>query len=188
MFGLDNSMETCDRLYGENVHLRQVELTDVNATYVGWLNDSEVNQFLESRFEQNTLQTVRNFIEQVIESNDTVMFAIVLSKHDRHIGNIKIGPINRIHGFADVGLLIGDKDSWGRGFATEAISLITGFGFGTLGLNRITASCYGNNLGSTRAFQKVGYRIDGRRPNQFLCNGKYEDQIMLGLTAADWSD
>jgi RimJ/RimL family protein N-acetyltransferase len=79
----------------------------------------------------------------------------------RHIGNIKIGPINLNHQIAPIGILIGDKNEWGNGYASEAIQIVTQFGFDKLNLMKIYAGCYESNIGSKRAFEKSGYEVEG---------------------------
>lgn len=166
---------------GERIYLREVRLSDVNENYYRWMNDPETTQYLESRFYPNSLESIRDFVESNSAGGGTALFAVVLKDGDRHIGNIKIGPVNWIHRLADVGLLIGEKDCWGKGYATEAIRLVTEYGFKTLNLHKITASCYGGNAGSAKAFVKVGYLEEGVRRSHSFSGGKYEDVILLGI-------
>src|SRR5262249_39270580 len=112
---------------------------------------------------------------------DNVFLAIILKEGDRHIGNIKLGPIQWIHRFADIGLLIGEKDCWGRGYATEAIRLVTDYAFCELNLHKLAAGCYDLNQGSIKAFQKVGFIVEGVRKQRFYYRKSYIDEILLGL-------
>lgn len=172
-------------LEGERIYMREVRPSDVNENYYRWMNDPEVARYLESRFYPNSMEGIKDFVTGKLADRESVLFAIVLKEDDRHIGNIKIGPINWVHRLADIGLMIGEKDCWGKGFATEAIKLITDYGFRTLNLHKITASCYGNNAGSAKAFIKAGYAEEGIRPSQYFCEGKYEDLVLLGIIKAD---
>lgn len=134
---------------------------DATEAYVNWLNDKEVNQYLESRFVLATVENVKKFIESVIVSTNNYFFAIVDRESDKHIGNIKLGPVNTFHKRADIGILIGDKNYWGRGVATEAIALISAFAFNQLNLDKVMAGCYANNVGSYKAFIKCGFVEEG---------------------------
>jgi [ribosomal protein S5]-alanine N-acetyltransferase len=107
--------------------------------------------------------------------------AIILNDEDRHIGNIKIGPINQIHRFADIGLLIGERDCWGKGYATEALRLVTNYAFKTLNLHKLTAGCYDGNKGSEKAFIKAGFVVEGIRKKHCYCYGVYVGSIIFGL-------
>ena len=62
------------------------------------------------------------------------MFGIFLGDEFKHVGNIKLGPINSYHKRAEIGLMIGDKSVWGKGIATKVIRMVTHFGFSELNL------------------------------------------------------
>lgn len=168
------------RIDGPRLHLRSVRPSDATERYVGWLNDPEINRYLEVRFSKQTLEGVKAYVAEMAESRDYAFFAIVLNDGDRHIGNIKIGPINRAHGFADVGIVIGEKDCWGKGYASEAIGLATRYAFETLGLRRLEAGAYAPNAGSAKAFLKAGWHEEGRE----LAKWRDGDAIVDGLRVA----
>lgn len=168
-------------LEGDRVYLREVRISDVGENYYQWMNDPEVTRYLEARFYPNPVDGLREYVASKLGDRNNVFLAIVLKESDRHIGNIKLGPINWIHRFADVGLLVGEKDCWGKGYATEAIRLITHYAFNTLDLRRLTAGCYDANRGSAKAFFNAGWQQEGLRKNHFYCNGSYVDEILLGI-------
>ena len=116
-----------DRLEGDAIFLRPLGLDDVTANYLRWLNDPEVSRFLETRHRPQSMQTIREFVERVNARDDEFLFGIFLKKDGRHIGNIKIGPVKADHSLADVSLLIGERDCWGQGIATDAIRAISRF-------------------------------------------------------------
>lgn len=167
------------RLEGEGIFLRPVNLSDATKEYVNWLNDKEINQFLEVRFIKHTRADLRTYIGKVIKNPNTLFWAIVRKDTDRHIGNIKLGPIDWNHRIGDIGIMIGDKNSWGKGFATEVIRLISDYAFKTLKLHKLTAGAYANNVGSIKAFLKLGFFEEGRRKKHVLCDGKYLDVTLL---------
>ena len=162
------------------LYLRAVTPADVTDDYYHWMNDPEITQYLESRFYPQTKEGIEAFVMSMQGSRDNVFLAMVLKEGDRHIGNIKLGPINWLHRLGEIGLMIGDKNAWGKGYATEAIRLISDYAFQRLNLRKVTAGCYGNNEGSSRAFQRAGFQIEGLRPQHFFCNGHYVDFILLG--------
>jgi ribosomal-protein-alanine N-acetyltransferase len=166
-------------LQGERLYLREVRLSDANDNYYHWMNDPEVTRYLESRFTPNSLDLLREYVEARMKDKDQVFLAIVLKAGDRHIGNVKLGPIHWIHRFADLGILIGEKDCWGNGYATDAIQLATEYAFRALNLQKLTASCYADNGGSIKAFQKAGWEIEGVRKQQFYSEGSYTNQILM---------
>ena len=102
---------------------------DVTDAYVRWLNDPEINRFLESRFAEHTLDSTRGYVADMLESPGNLMMGIRSLALGRHVGNIKLGPIDRQHGLGEIGLMIGERTAWGRGIATRAISIISRSGF-----------------------------------------------------------
>jgi RimJ/RimL family protein N-acetyltransferase len=167
-------------LESDRLRLRRLETGDVTEAYCRWMNDSEVTRHLECRFQTHTLESLREYVGRLQDDADNFLFAILLKQEERHIGNIKLGPVNWTHRFADLGLLIGEKDCWDQGYATEAIRLLRRFAFDELGLHKLQAGCYDTNPSSARAFQKAGFVKEGHRRAQFLCEGRYVGQLLLG--------
>lgn len=173
-------------LSGMHLYLREVCINDVNQNYHRWINDPDVNQYLESRFAPCSIRQLEGYVRKFEDAVDILFLAIVLKKKHQHIGNIKMGPINWFHRFADIGVLIGERDCWGKGYASEAIALLTSHAFNTLNLHKLTAGCYATNKGSLKAFEKVGFAVEGIRKQHCFYKGKYVDGILLGLVNESW--
>lgn len=175
------------KIEGESIYLSN--LTDEHATskYVGWLNDNEINQYLETRHKMQNLDSVRDFIRLCNDSKLTYLLGI-FSKNGKHLGNIKSGPIDEINKKTDIGILIGEKSFWGKGIATEAIKLLTKYLFENTDLNRIEAGCYEKNLGSKKAFENNGYKEEGFRRESYVSNGGFQGCWYLGITRSEYYD
>lgn len=165
--------------------LRPLEPEDITAAYVAWLNDPEIGRFLETRFRSHSAEDVRDFVVAMRADPDSHLFGIFLADGLRHIGNIKIGPVKSEHKLADISLLIGERDCWGQGYATEAISAASHWAFRDLGLNKLSASMYAPNLGSVRAFERAGYAHEGLRKGHYILEGEPCDIVEYGLCADD---
>ncbi|HEY5122999.1 MAG TPA: GNAT family protein, partial [Ignavibacteria bacterium] len=94
---------------------------------------------------------------------------------------IKLGPINWIHRAGDISLLIGDKNYWGKGLATEAIKILVDFAFNVLNLHKVYAGYYESNAGSAKAFGKCGFEVEGKYREGYFLNGEFIDVIRTGL-------
>ncbi len=174
-------------LDGRDIYLREVRASDVNDNYYRWMNDPSVTRFLETRYVPQSKESILSFVRSMDGNRDQIFLAICAKENGLHIGNIKIGPVNWVHGFADISLLIGEKDFWGRGLATEAISMVTAFAFNTLNLNKVKAGCYSGNKGSEKAFIKAGFTKEGTLKNHWRVKGGFLDEILLGLCYDDWN-
>lgn len=167
------------QITGQRIFLRQLAEENVSEDYLGWMQDPLVTRYLESRDQTQTLDTLRAFVRNLNSSPRDYLFGIFLVQGNEHIGNIKIGSIREPHRSADLGLIVGRRSAWGKGYGTEAIALATRHAFEQLGLNKLWAGMYAENLGSYRAFIKAGYREVGRFRQHILFNGRYIDSILV---------
>lgn len=165
---------------GKNICLREIQISDVKKNYYNWMRDPEVNQYLESRFEKWSVRKLKSYIREIKINRNNFFWAIIHKESGKHIGNIKLGPVNCRHGFADLGIIIGEKLYLGKGFATEAITLVVDYAFKKLKLNKLNAGAYANNIGSVKAFKNAGFLIEGIQKRQYLYNKKYVDGVLLG--------
>lgn len=169
-------------LEAENIYLREVRISDVNEDYYSWLNDIEVTRFLETRFAPQSMQSIAEYVQRYTEQQkDSIFLAIIEKKSNLHIGNIKVGPINWYHRFADVSIIIGRKESWGKNYATEAIKTVTEYSFKTLNLHRLSAYIYNDNIASTKAFLKSGFKQEGVCYRKRFSEGQYVDEKIYGI-------
>lgn len=169
---------------GRAIDLRRVGDADVTSEYVLWLNDPDVNRYLETRFTSHTIDDVRAYVRAQGDAADTVFLAIIRRADGRHIGNLRVGAIDRRHGTATIALVIGDKSAWGEGCGSDAIAAATRYAFDVLGLYKLTARCYATNLGSIRAFEKAGWRREGIQRSQFVSGEARVDGVWLGIQRA----
>lgn len=162
-------------------------LTEAHASeqYVGWLNDPDIARYLESRFARHDLSSTRSFVSSQHAHPGVLFLGIRSETLGWHVGNIKLGPIDRQHLTGDIGIMIGDRAAWGQGIASRAIRIICEIAQHELGLRKVTAGCYASNVGSERAFARAGFAIEGRRPAQFLLDDAPEDLILMGRVFAD---
>jgi len=158
----------------------------IHDRYVSWMNDPEINCFLESRFSQHTLEGLHENYLKISGRNNVFFWAIQTTSGDlSHIGNIKLS-VNLNHLRGEVGIIIGDKKYWGKGMATMAIELVTIFAFNSLGLHKLTAGAYANNIGSVKAFLKAGFKIEYLIKEHFYINNSYEDCTVMSVLRRNW--
>lgn len=170
-----NYLEEHDSL----IYLRSLSKNDVSDNYVEWMNCYDIVKFTESKYLTHTTASVLKYVNDCNESDNNLLYGIFLRNSDIHIGNIKLGNIHSIYSHADIGLIIGMKEYWGRGIATSAINMITKYGFNVLDLHKIFAGAYAENIGSQKAFLKAGYKIAYIKKDDVFFENHYEDCIIL---------
>lgn len=167
-------------LVGEKIYLRPLDLDDVNQDYLNWINDEEVIGNLATVF-PSTKEDLEGFVNSVLKNRNYVFFAIVEKKTNKHIGNVKLGPIEWISRTSNYGLMLGDKSSWGKGYAQEAFALLLKFAFGSLNLHKIWDMAVITNIASIKANEKVGFKVEAELEKHVYKNGKYHNVAVLGL-------
>ncbi|MBL3593112.1 MAG: GNAT family N-acetyltransferase [Synergistaceae bacterium] len=173
-------------LKSENIFLRPVVPDDVRSSYGQWLNDPEINSFLETRFITWTPDLIEEYVVSMARSKNEFFFAICYGSEGVHVGNIKVGPIMWNHRNADISLIIGEKAFWGKGIATEAIRLVVEYSFVELDLLKLKSGCYSSNKASVRAFEKNHFIREGLLRSHCWSRGKREDIVIFGLTRCDY--
>jgi RimJ/RimL family protein N-acetyltransferase len=168
--------------------LRAIEATDLNATYLGWLNDQSVNRYLETRFLPQTIESLQSYWLAHRDDQSSPWFAICMQGEGGHIGNIKLGPIQWLHRRADISLFIGDRSCWGQGYASEAIAAVRDWAFAELDLQKLNASIYAGNQGSRRAFEKCGFSLEGTLRSEVVSGSERLDVWRMGLPRSKWKE
>ncbi len=165
----------------DRLMLETLRVENMSSDYIDWLQDPAILQYLEIRHAPSqTRESIVKYVQDMFGSENNLMMGIFLKADKKHIGNIKLGPVNWKYRRADIGIIIGDKESWGQGYATEAINSLCQIAFDVIGLNRVQAGAYANNEASLKAFLKADFRQEGVLKNYWILNEKPEDQILLG--------
>ncbi|MBF0524438.1 MAG: GNAT family N-acetyltransferase [Deltaproteobacteria bacterium] len=173
-------------LIGPRLHLRQLTEDDVSPEYLAWLRDDEVVSHLEVRFLAQSMETLRQFVAGFKADRTRLLLGMFLNDVDKHVGNLSFSHIDWNHYIGVVGLLIGDRAQWGRGLATEALVLARELGFRHLGLHRLEAGIYANNVGSVKAFVKAGFSLECRLEQRRLHKGQFVDEVLMGCRNPDF--
>jgi len=146
--------------------------------YLAWMNDPEILRYTESRNRTFTAADLERFIAENNASEDNLLLGMFDKSDGTHAGNIKLGPIRRPES-GEIGLIVGDRRKWGKGFGREAISAVTHYAFNEIGLAKATAGCYFSNVGSIRAFLASGWHEEERRERVAEIEGKWEGIVRL---------
>lgn len=167
------------------LYLRHLESSDASEIYAGWLNDPQVNRYLETRHVLQTSASCREFIDQCNADPGSKLFGVFLKETGEHIGNAKIGFISSHYQRGQISLFIGERRYWGLGLSSELVRGLTAYGFEHLGLHRLEAGCYEDNLASLRVFLKSGYVVEGFMRDHVTLDGRRTGCFWLGALARE---
>jgi RimJ/RimL family protein N-acetyltransferase len=174
----------CPFLVGPSIYLRPLEREDAR-TIVPWFNDPEVMRYL-LRYRPLTLTEEEEFLKRMAQSETDLALGIVRKGEDRLIGATGFHHIDARCRHASFGILLGDKEAWGKGYGTEATGLMVGYAFETLNLNRVWLHVYEYNERGKRAYEKVGFRVEGRLRQDTFRDGRYWDTLVMGILRDEW--
>ncbi len=168
-------------LKGEMIYLEGLSQKHVSPGYAEWLNDKEVCRENRHGRIYNTLEMTRDYVMSVDKSEDIADFAIIAKNENRHIGNISLGDISWENNFGEISILIGDKNFWGKGIATEAYRLVIDYGFNMLDLHRLTSGMSVRNKAMMKVAQKAGMVKEGVFKEAFYKDGEYRDIVRYAI-------
>ena len=172
----------------EHIRLRRDERTDI-PKFVEWLNDPEVCRYLGDSLPFSLANEERWFEKMLERPAEEQPFAIELIEPAgyRLIGNCSLFEVNWRVRSSEVGLFIGDKACWNKGYGTEVMGLLLKIGFETLNLNRIYLRVHADNKGGIRAYEKAGFIHEGSFRQGVYQGGEYRDMLFMSVLRSEWT-
>lgn len=171
----------------DKVRLRAVTASDVDDN-VRWMNDVEVTRNL-GQIGRFSHEHEAAFIERAqSNSGDHYGFAIeaIDGPEPKYIGNIDLFGFDKRNRQAELGIMIGEHDYWGNGYGPAAIKLLLEFGFGELNLHRIYLRVFEFNKRGIRAYEKVGFKLEGIARQAAYVDGAYCDDYEMSILFPEW--
>jgi RimJ/RimL family protein N-acetyltransferase len=104
---------------------------------------------------------------------------------DKYIGFLAIW-VDLIHSEAWVGLGIGERDFWSKGYGTDMMKLCQGYVFDELCLERLSLGVFDYNPRARRSYEKCGFRLEGRIRGELFREGKRYDGLYMGILREEW--
>ena len=167
---------------GTLVRLRAIDMEDVDR-YTEWFNDPEVTRHLSMRY-----QFAREAEEVWVRGQTSSMvtygplhFAVESKEDGVQIGNVGFGQVLAENRKARLGITIGDKRYWSRGYGTDTMITMCRFGFDEMNLHRIDLTVNVENERAVRCYEKAGFTNEGRLRQAIFARGSYHDQFIMGV-------
>ncbi len=131
----------------------------VSETYLSWFNPKNDIEFIEYAKNKITLESLKVYVKEKLESENCLFFAIYEKEKNNHIGNIKFEPLNFSEGYTVLGVLIGDPEWRGKSVFTEIFSALIKE-LGAEGIAKIYLGVSSKNKSAVAAYKKSGFIID----------------------------
>lgn len=165
-------------LTGERVTLRPVQGADAEELFA-MVQEPEGKRFTGTQ-RSFTLDEIRNWCARVALEPDRIDCAITLTENGAYLGEVVLNEIDEVNRCANFRISL-KKEVWNHGYGSEAARLLLGYGFGTLGLHRIELEVFAFNTRALRVYEKLGFRLEGRRREALRWEGRYHDALLMGL-------
>jgi len=159
-------------LEGDKIKLQPFSKELISNKYLDWLNDKDINKFIDKANDNTSLDELNFFVESMIESDFDYFFAIIHKKKKCHIGNVRLGAIDTHFKKSNFGILIGDKRFHGYGVATEVLELIKHFSFNYLKLDKIHFPVVKEHTAAMKLYAKTKFTCLGEMKKTLNKNEK----------------
>jgi len=173
---------------GKLVRLRAYEKSDLDAV-MKWVNDEEVTDFLAGGMLTYPVSSIaeEKFIEAAAKSSDTdKSFVIETLAERKYLGGVAFHAINWLNRSAGLGITIGDKSCWGRGYGTDAMRVMMRLGFDKMNLHRLWLHVYDYNQRAIASYERCGFKREGALREDRFYRGRYHDTIVMGILDSEY--
>jgi RimJ/RimL family protein N-acetyltransferase len=167
---------------GRLVNLRAAEMSDLDRNLC-WMNDREVTEHLSMRYPLSLAAEeiwMRDTASKPMAFGGNVLFAIDTKAGD-HIGNISFHEMSPERRKARLGVVIGDKAYWSKGYGTDAMLTFLRFAFDEMNFHRIDLTVDAENPRAIACYRKCGFVEEVRMRQVRFLHGTYGDGLVMGI-------
>ncbi|MBU0995473.1 MAG: GNAT family N-acetyltransferase [Proteobacteria bacterium] len=173
-------------LTGEHIYLRGLEETDLQGNYYQWFNNQSTDTYTHHALYPNSPEKMKAFYEKALCHENMFVLAIIHKEDNCHIGNISLQQIEWINRRAELAIILGERNYFGKGYATEAGRLIIDYGFDRFNLNSIWLGVHAENKRAITVYKKLGFIEEGLIRERFIRNQTCSDQILMSILRKEW--
>ena len=171
---------------GKLVNLRAREMSDVERM-TRWINDREVTRFMGGSYPWSS-EAETEFVRQ--QTSTPMAFAdlrfAIETKDGTHIGSCGLHRASPENRSAELGIMIGEKSYWSKGYGSDAVATLVQFAFEEMNLNRVELHVYDFNERGQAAYRKCGFVEEGRMREAHHYEGVYGDVVVMAVLRDEW--
>jgi diamine N-acetyltransferase len=173
-------------LIGKRVNLRPLVRDDL--IYLRkWLEDAEIGGLIGEVTPMSKADSEK-FLKKVRADTARAWFMVVVKDNNKVIGEAGLLRMDRAWRTTDVGVIIGEKEEWGKGYGTETILLLLDYAFRHLNFHRAAIGVVGFNDRALRFWARNGFRREGVQRDAYYYDGKYYDFVMMSILEDEFRD
>ena len=156
-------------------------------TVLRWYRDPELARLTRYQTRPMSKEEIERFFQSRLMAPDALAYAIHERSTDRLVGITTFSALDPDNGSVLYHITIGEPDAWGRGYGTEVTSMMVELAFDRLALHRVGLSVFEFNARAIRAYEKVGFRVEGRLREAIHRDGRYWDEVQMGILEWEWA-
>ena len=166
---------------GKKIRLRALEKDDL-AKISEWLNDEEVMWFwAEPGYTQSLAEVEQRLAGSQGVAGYSCKQFIIETKESMPIGRIFYDHLDKKHQRTEVGMQIGEKEYWGKGYGTDTMITFLDYLFNELGLHRVYLRVQSYNTRALKCYEKCGFIQEGVLRHHCFTRGKHYDELLMGI-------
>lgn len=123
-----------------------------------------------------------------LKNEKSQLFAVRTLADDTFVGISAISNMDMFAHHAEVGINLANPDYRGKGYGGEVMLLTMRYGFDQFNLNRIYLKVMSFNTRAIRLYEKLGFVHEAQEREMFFHDGKYFDQIIMGILRTEWEE
>lgn len=176
-------------LKGNLVRLSAFDLDEMGKAFPNWSRDSEYWRLMDAGVPRlPSVKAATQFFSHDVDELSTAVYFFTARTiaEDRLVGEMVLDVVNWSGGDAFVGLSIGRREDWGKGYGTEMMRLLLQFAFMEINLRRVTLAVFDYNPRAIRAYEKAGFRHEGRIRQFLHKEGQRWDMLFMGVLREEW--
>ena len=178
-----------DIFRGQLVRLGSIDPQTLAEAFTRWNRDTEYLRLLDDEpARPRSVNTQKTWIEKELEEGGDLQhsFTIRTMEGDELIGFIGLFEIQWNHGNCWVGIGLGEREYWGKGYGTDAMRTVLRYAFDELDLERVTLSVFEYNPRAIRSYEKAGFTHEGRARQALNRDGERKDILFMGILRDEW--
>jgi RimJ/RimL family protein N-acetyltransferase len=172
---------------GDLVRLAAIDPEESAVAISRFSRDSEFYRLMDSYpCRLFTKEGTKKWIEKDLENEHVIIFAIRTLTDDRIIGDVGLDGLYWNHGDTFLGIGVGDREFWGKGYGSDAMKLVLRYAFSELNMRRVTLNVFEYNPRAVRCYEKIGFQHEGRVRKYLNREGRRWDLMYMGITKEEW--
>lgn len=173
-------------LKGDKVILRAYNKDDVKNALKS-INDFEVKQYLDPSipFPLKYEDELKWYERLNPKGDGTYSMAIENLETGEYMGGIGVNSVDWKNSVASIGLFLA-KEFWNKGYGTDSLKVLLNFIFNEMNINKVKLNVYDFNKRGIRCYEKVGFVKEGVLREEIYRNGKYNDEIIMGILKSEF--